>query len=207
MNIDPSGISTKAMYHWMVGLITPRPIAWVSTRSRAGVDNLAPFSFFNGVGANPPCLMFCPANNDQGHSKDTLANVRDVEQFAVNLVTTEMVGPMDATAGNYPPDQDEFAIAGLSKSPCEAIAVARVANSAATFECELMQIIELGDGPGGANLVIGRIVHLHVADRHVRDGRLDATNLDTVGRMGRGDYCRTEGRFRVDTGGGRSQPE
>lgn len=204
MNIDPSSVSSKAMYHWMVGLITPRPIAWVSTRSGTGIDNLAPFSFFNGVGANPACLMFCPANSDQGEAKDTLANVNETKQFVVNMVTSGLVKKMDLTAKNYPSDQDEFEIAGLSKAACEAVNVPRVSESLASFECELMQVVALGEGPGGANMVIGRIVHLHVSDSIISEGRLDASLLDTIGRMGSGDYCRTEERFRVNHESARS---
>ncbi|MEM9586337.1 MAG: flavin reductase family protein, partial [Planctomycetota bacterium] len=98
MHIDPSQTSVSALYHWMVGLITPRPIAWVSTRSQEGHRNLAPYSFFNGVGAKPPTLMFCPANRDDGTPKDTLENIRQTGQFVINVVTESVLQAMNLTA-------------------------------------------------------------------------------------------------------------
>ncbi|WP_168563775.1 flavin reductase family protein [Crateriforma spongiae] len=195
MNFSASELSARAMYHWMVGLITPRPIAWVSTRSSAGHVNLAPFSFFNGVGAKPPCLMFCPANNDDGSPKDTLRNLTETGQFAVSIVNEAVVDAMNMTAGAFDHEVDEYDVAKIEKADCVTIDVPRVSDAIATFECELMQAIQLGTGPGGANLVIGHIRHLHVADGLVADGRLKLRDLKTVGRMGGPLYCRTNDLF------------
>lgn len=197
MKVDLSSISSSAIYHWMVGLITPRPIAWVSTRSADGVDNLAPFSFFNGVGANPPCLMFCPANGPDGGPKDTLANVRSTGVFAVNLVTEQVVEAMNISAGNFRPEEDEFEFASVQKVECDEIPVARVEAAVAAFSCELLQAIQMGTGPGGANLVVGKIVGLHVADSVLRGDRLNPEALSTVGRLGGASYCRTTDRFEL----------
>ncbi len=197
MQLDPSELSKGAMYAWMVNLITPRPIAWVSTQSSSGVRNLAPFSFFNGVGANPPTLMFCPANQRDGRPKDTLANVRETGQFVVNLVTSDVVDAMNLTAGEYEADQDEFKIASVATADSSKVDVPRVAGAAASIECELLQAIQLGSGPAGANLVVGRIVWIDVRDDLVVDGRLDATKLETIGRMGGATYVLTTDRFEM----------
>ncbi|MEM9643913.1 MAG: flavin reductase family protein [Planctomycetota bacterium] len=197
MNVDPQTLSTNAMYHWMVGLIAPRPIAWVSTRSSDGVDNLAPFSFFNGVGANPPSLMFCPVNDGSGNPKDSLVNVRETGVFAVNLVTESVAESMNQSSHAYPSDVDEFDMAMLEKVPCQRIAASRVAKVAACFECEMLHAISLGHGPGGANLVVGKIVHLHVDDAWIDDGRLTHRRLQTIGRMGGSEYVRTTDRFEM----------
>ena len=98
MQFDPESLSIRDLYGWMVQLITPRPIAWVSTLSSTGIANLAPYSFFNGVGANPPTLVFCPSNNRFGEAKDTLANIRHTGEFVVNVVTEEWATQMNATA-------------------------------------------------------------------------------------------------------------
>ncbi|TWU47078.1 flavin reductase family protein [Rubripirellula reticaptiva] len=199
MNFSADEPSTRQIYHWMTQLISPRPIAWVSTRSIDGVANLAPFSFFSGVGSNPPTLAFCPANRADGTFKDTLANILCTGQFVVNLVTDPWVEKMNQTAAELRPDEDEFVMADIAKASCEKVGAPRVANAAASMECELHSSIAIGTGPGGANMVIGRIVWFHIQDDCVcDDGRLDPTTLSTVGRMGGSTYVRTSDRFEID---------
>lgn len=196
MHLDPAQLRTRDLYGWMIRLITPRPIAWVSTVSVNGVANLAPFSFFNGVGANPPTIMFCPANKRDGSAKDTLTNIHRNGQFVVNLVTESVAESMNLTSLEVEPDIDEFEMADIAKVESVHVAPPRVAASAASFECELHQAIALGTGPGGANLVIGRIVSMHVSDALLdASGELDDWRLDTIGRMGGDQYARTSDRF------------
>lgn len=196
MQIDPADLSTRDLYTWMVRLITPRPIAWVSTLSVQGVANLAPFSFFSGLGANPPTVLFCPANNRSGQPKDTLTNVLGTGQFVVNLVTESDAEAMNLTASELDADVDEFDFASIGKQPSQVVAPPRVATASAAMECQLHEAISLGTGPGGANLVIGRIVWIHLADRLFdSEGEFDARRLDTIGRMGGEDYVRTSDRF------------
>ncbi|MGB7328259.1 MAG: flavin reductase family protein [Rubripirellula sp.] len=191
--------STRQIYHWMTHLISPRPIAWVSTISIDGVANLAPFSFFNGVGSNPPTISFCPANRPDGSAKDTLTNILRTGQFVVNLVTDPWVEKMNRTAADLRPDEDEFVMADVAKAGCEKVSPPRVAGAAASMECELHSSITIGTGPGGANMVIGRIIWFHIHDECVGDdGRLDPTTLPTVGRMGGNTYVRTSDRFEID---------
>lgn len=198
MILDVSEMKAREIYTWMVGLITPRPIAWVSTISSTGIVNLAPFSFFNGVGANPPLVMFCPANNRDGEPKDTLANVRDSGQFVVNLVTEQTAEAMNLTAAEYAPDVDEFEMAGIEKQDSMHVRPPRVAASAASMECVLHQAMQLGSGPGGANLVIGRILCIHVGDDLLDgEGGLVSERLHTIGRLGGAGYVRTRDRFEM----------
>ena len=126
LQLDPQELSVRELYSWMVQLITPRPIAWVSSHSKDGVANLAPYSFFNGVGANPPLIMFCPANNRLGEAKDTLQNVRQNGEFVVNMVTEAMAEQMNQTAAEYGPELDEFVAAGVSKADSIKVQVPRV---------------------------------------------------------------------------------
>jgi len=196
MQLDPGETSTRDLYSWMVRLITPRPIAWVSTLSVDGAANLAPFSFFNGVGANPPTIMFCPANKRDGTPKDTLANVRRSGQFVVNVVTESFAQAMNLTSAELDSEVDEFEFAAIDKAESKVVTPPRVARCAAAFECELHQTIQLAAGPGGANIVIGRIVWLHVGDELLDEqGNFDAARMNTIGRMGGDGYVRTSDRF------------
>ncbi len=196
MQLDPNEQSVREIYAWMVRLITPRPIAWVSTLSDDGVANLAPFSFFNGVGANPPTLLFCPANRRDGTPKDTLVNIQRTGQFVVNIVTDPDAEAMNTTSGEWDPSEDEFEIADLDKADSLCVKPPRVAVCKAAMECTLLEAIQLGTGPGGANVVIGRIVQIHVSDEMIgEDGQLDAQRMATIGRMGDADYVRTGDRF------------
>lgn len=196
MQIDPESLPIRDLYGWMVQLITPRPIAWVSTLSATDIPNLAPYSFFNGVGANPPTLVFCPANNRFGEAKDTLANIRHTGEFVVNVVTEEWAMQMNATAAEFNSDVDEFDAASVTRTPSSKVAPYRVQGCKAAFECRLLQTMSLGHGPGGANLVIGRIVCIHVADSLLSvDGEFVSERLDTIGRLGGNGYSRTSDRF------------
>ncbi|MGI9443241.1 MAG: flavin reductase family protein [Rubripirellula sp.] len=199
LQLDPQELSVRELYGWMVQLITPRPIAWVSTQAKDGVSNLAPYSFFNGVGANPPLVMFCPANNRFGEAKDTLQNVKQNGEFVVNMVTEAMAEQMNQTAAEYGPDADEFIAAGVSKAASVKVQVPRVENCKAAMECRVHQILELGQGPGGANLVIGQIVWLHVAADLFNDkDQFLSEEFDTIGRMGGNSYSRTGDRFALE---------
>lgn len=198
MDIDISVTRPAVIYQRMIQSIVPRPIAWVSTRSAAGVNNLAPFSFFTGVGSRPPTLLFCPANNLQGNAKDTLRNIQETGEFVVNVVPAAFTAAMVATADELPAEKSEFDAAGLTPKPSVHVSAPGVAESPIQFECTKMQIIPIGDGPGGANIVIGRIVFMSIDDRILNaDGDIDPDLLDAVGRMGGPVYCRTTERFHV----------
>jgi flavin reductase (DIM6/NTAB) family NADH-FMN oxidoreductase RutF len=199
MLIDPEQASIRDVHSYMVSLITPRPIAWVATVSAAGEMNLAPFSYFNGVGANPPTLMFCPANRRDGSPKDTLANVEQTRQFTVNLVSFAQAEAMNQTSADYDSRVSEFATCGVVGTPSVKVGPPRVKDSLASFECELLQVLKLGSGPAGANVVIGQIVLLHVADEVLdANGRVNAAKLDTIGRLGGQAYLRTTDRFELE---------
>ncbi len=140
--------------------------------------------------------MFCPANRRDGSRKDTLKNVERTGQFVVNLVTSAVVEAMNLTAGEYPPEVDEFSVAGVDTAASSCVTPPRVAQCLAALECQLHQTIHVGTGPGGANVVIGRIVGIYVDDALLDDaGKLVPHRLDTIGRMGGLGYVRTSDRF------------
>lgn len=197
MIIDPQKQSYQENYKLMIGSIVPRPIAFISTRSPAGVANLAPYSFFSGVTSNPPTICFAPSRKSpDGAKKDTLINIEATGEFVVNMVSTALVRQMNEAATDFPYEVSEFAEAGLTEAPAERVKAPRVAESKINIECRLMQIVEIGPAePGGGFLVIGEIILFHIADEIIKNGRIDSSLLDPVGRLGGMDYCRLGERF------------
>lgn len=180
----------------MIGTILPRPIAWVSTISAGDKTNLAPFSFFQGVTANPPTLMFVPVNLRDGTRKDTVRNIEQVPEFVVNLVSFPLAEAMNATAALLPYGESEFEAFGVASTPSARVRPPRVAAAPVAFECTLDRIVTIGEGPLAANVVFGRIQVAHVRDDVLgADGAPDPAKLDLIGRMGGESYTRTTERF------------
>ena len=188
---DPTEYDDTDIYKLLIGLVVPRPIGWIGSRSPAGVRNLAPFSFFNAVAASPPTVVFSTIRR-HGHHKDTLANITATGVFTVNVVTEEVIDAMNITSGSYDSEVDEFEVSGLTPVPGSVVDAPMVAESIANFECRLSQIVPIGqDGPMAASIVIGEIVRVHV-DETILDGtRIDQTALKAIGRMGGPLYTRT----------------
>lgn len=170
-------------------IVTPRPIAWVSTRGSDGCDNLAPYSFFNAVAYEPPQVMFAStsAKEDRGDTKDSVANIRDTCVFAINVVEYAARDAMNKTSGAWDRDTDEFALAGLEKADCTTIDCPRIAGAPATLECKLTEIVRL---PGAANFaVFGEVTGVHMRDDCLVDGAFDITRFQPLARMGYRDYA------------------
>ena len=196
MHLDPAQIPTSAMYQHLLHIIVPRPIAWVSTVSLSGVTNLAPFSFFTGVGAKPPSVVFCPSNRRDGTPKDSLKNILDTGEFVINVVPFRLAEAMNLSSAELPPDESEFELTGIETTPSIIVKPPRVQASPVSLECRLMQYLPLAPGPGGANIVVGKIVHLHLDDAVLdHAGWADPGLLDLIGRLGGASYCRTTDRF------------
>lgn len=174
LEVDPQDWAPREVYFLLTGLVVPRPIGWVSTYGPDGVPNVAPHSFFNVVAHDPPHVVFSSTTE-----KDTLRNVRDRGEFVVNLVTMDLVEEMNFTATDFPPDEDEFAWAGLTVAPAAAVDAPRVAEAHAHLECRLVEEVRAGNG----HLAIGEVVHLHVDPTVWRDGRVDPRRLDPVCRL------------------------
>lgn len=196
MILDLSQLSPREAYRWMVNAITPRPIAWVSTISAAGKTNLAPFSFFQGVCAKPPTVIFCGANDRTGRKKDSVINVNEMPEFVVNLVPYALRESMNLTAATLPYGESEFEKFNISIAPSQKVRPPRVADAPIAFECKLDRVIELGDGPLGSSVVFGTILCMHVSESVLDgDGAIDPVKLDTIGRMGGDFYTRTTDLF------------
>lgn len=204
MDLISSEIPHDELYGLLLNSVAPRPIAWVSTLSASGQANLAPFSFFNVLCVDPPLLGFCPGlrqpkrlDASHGEPKDTLRNIRETMEFVVNIVTYDLLRPMNVTSGEYDPSVNEFELAKVTPIASRLVRPARVAESPVSFECKLHQILDFSPAPTSGSLVIGEIVAIHLDDAHIKDGRLDRNSLDLIGRMGGIQYTRTKERVEL----------
>jgi flavin reductase (DIM6/NTAB) family NADH-FMN oxidoreductase RutF len=199
LSINPADYQVHEIYKLMVGLIVPRPVALVSTVDRDGVANAAPFSFFSGVGSNPPTVLFCPSLRSSGdHRKDTLRNVEQTGEFVINIVSDAIAAAANLTAADVGPEVDEFQLAGFTAIPSEVVRAPRVAESPAQMECKLLQIIFTKQAPGAGVIVLGEIVRLHVRADMEENFRIDPTKLDAVGRMAGNTWVHTRERFDLE---------
>ena len=193
MQIDPALQTHATNYKLLTNLVVPRPIAWITSQGSDGVVNLAPFSFFNAVGANPVYLIVSVGLNDAGELKDTTRNIQATGEFVVNMVTEDLFGAMNLSAADFPADMSELEIAGLHTAPSIHIAVPRLAEAQVSMECKLHQTQSLG----GNTLIIGEVVMFHVAD-HLVGERFHIEGFAPIGRLGSPSvYCRTTDRFDV----------
>ena len=198
MQFDFDALSGRDRYKLIVSTVVPRPIAWVVTQSAEGVVNAAPYSFFNAVSGEPPLLIVSIEGRSSSERKDTAVNIRHSGQFVVNLVSAAAAPSMVVTAIDFAPGVSEVAEAKLATAPSVRVVPPRLADSPVAFECEHFQTVEL---PGSRDLVLGRIVMMHMADAAVLDAvrcYIDTPKLDLVGRMhGSGWYARTTDRFEI----------
>lgn len=196
MIIDPQEHDYRNIYKLMIGLIVPRPIAFVSSASPDGVLNLAPFSFFTGISANPPVICFCPmVRASDGSTKDTLRNIESTREFVVNIVSEDFVEPMNVCSTEFPPEVNEFEKSGLTPIPSDLVKPPRVKESRINLECNLVQIVTVSSKPLGGSIVLGEVLRFHVDDRLIDDFKIDPDKLKPVGRMGGPTYTRTTDRF------------
>ncbi len=202
MLLDFSTLDPRHAYQWMISMIVPRPIAWVSSVGPQGQVNLAPFSFFNGITSRPPTLMFVPVTKADGTPKDTLRNVEATREFVVNLVSADLAEQMNSTAALLPYGESEFDAFGVATAVCDRVKPPRVAAAPVALECELDRIVRVGDEPGVAHCVFGRILCAHISNEVLdTNGRIDPGRLDLIGRMGGDGYCTTRDRFTVERPG------
>ena len=198
MIINPAEQTPTNSYKLMIGSITPRPIAFVSTVSADGIFNLAPYSFFTGVSANPPVIGFSPVVTGGGRRRDSRLNIEATGEFVVNIVSEDFIENMNATAVDVPPEINEFELAGLTATSCEVVEAPRVAEARVSMECKLLQVVDISQELLGGAFVIGEVVRFHVDDSLIDNFRIDADKLATVGRMGGNTYTKTTERFDLD---------
>lgn len=191
MHIDPAQQTNADNYKLLTNLVVPRPIAWVTSANGDGVVNLAPFSFFNAVGSDPMYVVVSVGSRDDGTPKDTAANIARSGEFVVNLVTEDLLGAMNVSAADFPPDVSEVIAANLETAASIKIKPPRIAQAQASLECKLFKSEPLG----AYTLFIGEVVMFHIADELVGP-RLRINGFEPLGRMGSpAVYCRTRDRF------------
>jgi len=198
--IDPKAVTTGQLHRYMLGAVTPRPIAFASTVDANGNVNLSPFSFFNVFSANPPIMIFSPARRGRDNTtKHTYENVLQVKEVVINIVNYDIVQQMSLSSTEYAQGVNEFEKAGLTPLASETIQPPRVAESPVQFECKVNEVISLGTEGGAGNLVICEVLKMHIDEAILdADGKIDPVKLDAVSRMGGNWYGRAkEGLFEV----------
>lgn len=196
MELDFQTTYAERAYPILASLVTPRPIAWVSTLNEDGTLNVAPFSFFNLLGAEPPILGFCPGDRDNGEPKDTARNIRRTQEFVVNLVDESLAEAMNHTAATLPYGSEELAGTALNGAPSTDIRTPRIEQAPVSLECKEWGTLQIG----GNRLVIGLILRAHVRDDlfDVKTGRVYSDRFSPIGRMASPDwYCTTRERFEM----------
>lgn len=192
ITIDPAALDGRDAYRLMISIVTPRPIAWVSTLGPDGTRNLAPYSFFNCVGGPPLTVMFS-VQLRKGSEKDTLHNLRHLGECVIHIVTEPLAVAMNETSGEYPSEIDEFERAGLAAVPSTTVRPPRIANAAAALECRLLKLLPVPDTT--YTMVLCRVQMIHLAGGLLRpNGLVDGELLRPVGRLG-GDEYSTAGRI------------
>ncbi len=198
MQLDFTSLSPLEAYRWLASSVTPRPIAWVSTRSAEGRDNLAPFSFFQVISDEPPTLMVNVGSRDDGSLKDTLRNAQASGELVIQLVSHAQAEAMNASAAVLAHGVSEFEHCGIAGVPAERVNALRVSGAPVIFECRVAQIQPYPAQQPNCHLIFAEVLLAHIDDAVLNEqGRLDPQRLDLVGRLGGASYCRTQQRFEM----------
>lgn len=197
MIVNCSTETAEKIYKILISTVVPRPIAWVSSISSTGTPNLAPFSFFNAFCASPPIVGFA-CGYKRGPDgikipKDTLSNIKDTEEFVVNIVSRHLVEKMNQTSAEYDSEVSEFIEANIESTPSRMVRPLRVRASLVNFECKLFQLVELG----GSCLILGQVLCIHLDDSILNNDAIDLSVLEPVGRLGGELYTTVADRFAV----------
>ncbi|WNC13199.1 flavin reductase family protein [Brevibacillus brevis] len=182
MELSMAQLERQEKYKLLIGCIVPRPIAWVTSADESGLVNAAPFSYFNVASIEPMMVSVAVMRKPGGIRKDTARNIAATGEFVVNMVDVHNVDAVNQTSADYPPEVSEVTALGLGLQPSASVRVPRLAASRIHFECRLHQIVELGS-PTTSDLIIGEVVHVHVADELYEHGRIDPRAFDPVSRM------------------------
>lgn len=195
LTIDPKEVPVGKVHAYLLGAVTPRPIAFASTIGRDGHVNLSPFSFFNCFGANPPLLIFSPARRGRDNTvKHTYENVQEVPEVVINILSYSMVHQASLASTEYPKGVNEFVKTGFTEVPSLKVKPPRVGEAPVSMECKVLQVIRTGDQGAAGNLVICEVLLMHIREDILdADGKIDPFKLDAVARLGGDWYCRVQG--------------
>nr|WP_297789377.1 flavin reductase family protein [uncultured Allomuricauda sp.] len=189
--LDPTTIPQPELYSILSTAVAPRPICFASTVDGEGNINLSPYSFFNVFSSNPPVMVFSPTRSGRDNSlKHTHQNVVEVPEVVINVVNHKMAEQMSLSSTAYNKGVNEFVKAGFTQVPSVKVKPPRVGEAPVSFECRVLEVVELGQIPGAGNLIIAQVDMIHINDEYLTDGVLDTEKLDLVGRMGGNWYIR-----------------
>ncbi|MFP5115837.1 flavin reductase family protein [Bacillaceae bacterium C204] len=198
LSIDPASMSEREIYKFLIGSVIPRPIAFVTTISRDGILNGAPFSYFNIVSSNPPMISLS-IQRSEGRQKDTARNIIESKEFVVHIVDEQNVEKINKTAANLPPDQSEIELANLTPVESTKISVPGVKEAKIRMECLLEHSLELGgmDTPG-CDLIIGKVVQFYIESDIYENGRINPRGLAAVSRLAGNSYAKIGEMFEIE---------
>ena len=197
MRLNPADLDHRSAHHLMVSIIIPRPIAWVSTISEEGVFNLAPFSCLMSVCLHPDLICVSIGSHRDGHKKDTIKNIEFSKDFVINTVNENLSDAMNKTATYYPITVSEFDEVGLTPIDSDTVKAPRLAESPVNMECRVQQILQFGNTPNIANLVIGEVMLVHIKDEIWINNEIPNSKLKAIGRLGGDMYCKTTAEFEM----------
>ncbi len=195
MYLKISDISTAELYPLLVEGIIPRPIAWISTQSSAGVENLAPYSFFTVASCNPPVLAITHINQSNQQAKDTLVNLQQTQECVVNVVSANQAEEMNGSCAAYPAEVSEFSALGIESIRSENVVSLSVKNSKVRYECRLREAISISDLPAGGVLILLDIIGVYIDEMVYKEGHINANLLNAIGKLGGNDYATTADQF------------
>ena len=194
IDVEPKNITPQEVYKYIIGGIAPRPIALVSTLSSDGINNLAPFSFFNAFGANPPVVVFGPGRRLRDNTvKDTYNNILATKECVIQVVTHSMIMQMNLASGEYGAEVDEFVVSGFTPVDSDLVKPKRVKESPFQMECSLQQMIPLGTDHGSGNLAVCEVIKFHISEKIFENGIIQPDLIDLVGRNSANLYTRASG--------------
>ena len=180
-------------------LVFPRPIGWISSISKNGVSNLAPYSYFNSVADDPPQIMFCSngggANNKY---KDSLSNILSTKEFVVNFATSATRIQMNNSSRNFKPDEDEFILSRIKKRKSKLVKVPSVKDSPVNLECKLVKTIKLkSNSKKTSTMIIGEVIGIFIKDKFIKNKRVDSVSMRYIARMGYSEYTTVASKFNL----------
>tara|TARA_B110000438_G_scaffold295002_3_gene337291 strand:+ start:2670 stop:3272 length:603 start_codon:yes stop_codon:yes gene_type:complete len=187
MIFDVAKLESQEKYRLLNGGITPRPIAWISTRSRDNIDNLAPYSFFTVASCNPPVLLYTQVTQRSGIDKDTLQNLIETGECVVNIVNSALLEKMNLTSASLKIDESEFDFADVESCASYKVQPSSVKDAPIRYECTLREVISVSDLPTGGTVILLDVKYVYVRDDLYNDGSINQKSIDSVGKMG-GDY-------------------
>lgn len=191
MIFDVAALEAQEKYRLLNGGVTPRPIAWISTRSKAGVDNLAPYSFFTVASCNPPVLLYTQVTQRNGIDKDTLQNLIETGECVVNIVNVSLLEQMNMTSASLDGDESEFDVAGVEQCLSTKVLPKSVKASPIRYECCLREVITVSDLPAGGQVILLDVKCIYVNDAIYTNGTIDQQLIDSVGKMGGNHFSMT----------------